>query len=177
MNNMKRIFVFASLLLVMIICLKPAFGQGGEKSGKDDVMSFMDKYKDVKGFSANTFVKGEGLGIVKAQMGRKMGKTFMKGVTIISMVDYSEAAKEVCDSIHADYGKYFSKFLDVEVPDSSKKDISYSRTFLMLEEDKSAITDFITIFEDKEVKVFLYMGGIIKSEDLMNIAEAEEDEE
>jgi hypothetical protein len=177
MNNMKRIFVFASLLLVMIICLKPAFGQGGEKSGKDDVMSFMDKYKDVKGFSANTFVKGEGLGIVKAQMGRKMGKTFMKGVTIISMVDYSEAAKEVCDSIHADYGKYFSKFLDVEVPDSSKKDITYSRTFLMLDEDKSAITDFITIFEDKEVKVFLYMGGIIKSEDLMSIAEAEEDDE
>lgn len=174
---MKRIFVFASLLLVMIIGLKPAFGQGGEKSGKDDVMSFLAKYKDVKGFSANTFVKGEGLGIVKAQMGREMGKTFMKGVTIISMVDYSEAAKEVCDSIHADYGKYFSKFLDVEIPDSSKKDISYSRTFLMLEEDKSAITDFITIFEDKEAKVFLYMGGIIKSEDLMSIAEAEEDEE
>lgn len=47
----------------------------------------------------------------------------------------------------------------------------------MLDEDNSAITDFITIFEDKEVKVFLYMGGIIKSEDLMSIAEAEEDEE
>lgn len=28
----------------------------------------------------------------------------------------------------------------------------------MLDEDKSAITDFITIIEDKEVKVFLYMG-------------------
>jgi hypothetical protein len=177
MDIMKRFFVIASLLLALFFCVQPAFGEGGANGGKDAVMSFMDKYKDVKGFSANTFVKGEGLGIVKAQMGRKMGKTFMKGVTIISMVDYSEAAKEVCDSIHADYGKYFSKFLDVEVPDSSKKDITYSRTFLMLDEDKSAITDFITIFEDKEVKVFLYMGGIIKSEDLMSIAEAEEDEE
>ena len=47
----------------------------------------------------------------------------------------------------------------------------------MLDEDNSAITDFITIFEDKEVKVLLYMGGIIKSEELMSIAEAEEDEE
>lgn len=176
MNNMKRIFVFASLLLAMIICLKPAFGQGGEKSGKDDVMSFLAKYQDVKGFESQTFVKGEGLGIVKAQMGKKMGKTFMRGVTIISMVEYSEVAPQVCDSIHADYGKYFSKFLDVEVPDSSKKDISYSRTFLMLEEDKSAITDFITIIEDKEVKVFLYMGGEIKSDDLIKAAEEEEED-
>lgn len=173
---MKRFSVLATLLLALSFFVSPAFGEEGEKNGKDVVMSFLAKYKDVQGFEAQTFVKGEGLGIVKAQMGKKMGKSLMRGVTVITMVDYSEVDSQVCNFIHEDYDQYFSKFTEVDTSDSTKTSTEtekpYTRTFINLKEEEKAITDFITVVEDQEFKVFLYMGGVIKAEDFKNLSEA-----
>lgn len=169
---MKRFSVFATLLLALSLFVSPAFGEEGEKNGKDVVMSFLAKYKDVQGFEAQTFVKGEGLGIVKAQMGKKMGKSFLRGVNIITMVEYSEVDSQVCNFIHEDYDLYFSKFTEVDTSDSTETEKPYTRTFINLKEEEKAITDFITVIEDKEIKVLLYMGGVIKAEDFKNLSEA-----
>jgi hypothetical protein len=173
MKVMKRFLFVVSLLAALIFCGKPVLGQEGEKSGKDAVMSFLAKYKDVEGFNEQTFVKGEGLGLIKAQMGKKMGKSFMKGVTVLTMVDYTEVKPQVCDSIHADYNLYFSKFTEVEIPDSTMTEEKYARTFFQVKEDEKAVSDFITVIEDKEMKILLYMGGVIKVEDFKVVAEVE----
>lgn len=167
---MRRYIVIFATVLVAAFCVKSVYADNANRSGKEDVMAFVDKYKAVDGFDANTFVKGEGLGFLKSMLNKQFGKSFMKGVDIVTMIDYSKVPASVRDSIRYDYDRIFSKFNEVEIPDSTKKE-AYVRCLFKRQNEGSDITDFITITEDKEAGVFFYMGGLIPEKEFQKIAE------
>ncbi|MBR5610379.1 MAG: hypothetical protein IKW65_02510 [Bacteroidales bacterium] len=175
---MKRIFVIAAFIIAAVFCAKSAFAEGGDDAGKKAVMSFVDKYSNVEGFDANTFVKGEGLGFVKSQLNGQFGRKFMKGVTIITMAEYAKVSPEICDLIHEDYNLFFSEFEEVELPKAKKSEDENGalvRSFLRVNKEESVITDFITIVEENEAKVLFYMGGKISLEDFESLVNKDEE--
>lgn len=164
---MRRYIATLAAVLAVVFCVSALYADSGSRGGKEDVMAFVDKYGETEGFDANTFVKGEGLGLLKSMLNKEFGRSFMRGVDIVTMIDYSKVSPSVSDSIRHDYDRIFSKFNEIEIPDSTKNN-AYVRCFIKRQNEGSDVTDFITITEDKEVKVFFYMGGLISEKDFQN---------
>ena len=57
------------------------------------VNGIIQKYEKTKGVSSITFVKGKGLEMLKMMLNKEFGKEFMKGVTSITIIDYSDASE------------------------------------------------------------------------------------
>lgn len=128
------------------------------------VKELVKKYENVKGVECITLGRGIALGMVKSMLNQQYGKDFMKGVTSITIINYTSASQETCVALRKDidaFGSMLQEFKIGEEKDSTE--YSYARSFASVSED-NAISDFITAMEDAETKMMMYMAGKIKVE-------------
>ncbi len=80
----------------------------------------------------------------------------MKGVTSITIINYSEASQETCLALR--------KELDFANIDKEKEfaDNDYIRSFASVSGDEKTISDFVIAVEEKDSKMIIYMAGKIK---------------
>ena len=121
----------------------------------------MKKYDDNNGVSCVTVAKGSGLEMLKMVFNKEFGKEFMKGVTSITIIDYSDAPEATCMDIRKDLDVFLSLLSEFDVSKEEQfSDNDYIRCFAT-ETDSNTISDFVMALENDKSKVVMYMAGKI----------------
>ena len=126
------------------------------------VYELVKKYEEVKGVDCTLIEKGRGLGMVKMMFNKQFGKDFMKGVTSITIIDYTDASKEVSETLRKELNVFLSVLKEYNL--NKKKEFaehSYIRSFASSTDD-GTISDFVVAIESQGSKMIMYMAGEIK---------------
>ena len=159
-NFLKRI------TLLIAFCIASIFaGYAQEATPVENlVKEIVKKYEDTKGVNSISVAKGSGLEMVKMMFNKKFGKEFMKGVTAITVIDYSDASQEVCQSLRKDVDGFLTLLQEFNVGKEKEfADNDYIRSFASVSDD-GTFSDFVVAVEDKESKTIIHMAGKIKVE-------------
>ncbi len=154
------------LMLFIIVCmLTLTNGYALNSSEVEAKMNLLvQKYENVKGVDCMTVTRGSGLGLIKTMLNQEFGKDFMKGVTSITIINYTDASQEVCQSLRKELDVFLSLLEEFKDKDEKPTDEQeYSRS-LARPIDENTISDFVIAMEDKETKMIIYMAGKIKVE-------------
>ena len=160
MKNFIRINALLAVLFIM--ALVPASAQGSSEVEKI-VKEIVLKYDGTSGIECVTVAKGSGLDMVKAMFKAQFGKSFMKGVTSITIINYSDAPEQTCQSIHKDLDSFISLLEEFNVSEEEAfSGNDFIRCFASPSEEAGTISDFVVALEHAETKMLLYMAGTIK---------------
>ena len=136
----------------------------GTSPVEDMVNGIVKKYEESKGVECISVAKGSGLEMFKIMLKKKFSKGFMKGVTGITIIDYSDAPQEVCQSLRKDVDGFLTLLQEFNVGKEKEfADNDYIRSFASVS-DAGTISDFVIAVENKESKTIIYMAGEIKVE-------------
>lgn len=119
------------------------------------------KYDGSDGVECIVATKGNGLGLYKMMLNKEFGKDFMKGVTSITIIDYSSASADVCIALRKDLDVFVSILEEFDLSDD--KDYAgneYIRCFASIM-DSDTISDFVFAMEEGSSKMLMYMAGRI----------------
>lgn len=152
------------ILILVVLCMTTIEVGHAQESSKVEakVNELVKKYENVKGVDCMTVGKGIGLSMIKMMFNKQFGKQFMKGVTGITIVDYSDASQQTCMALRKELDVFLpllQEFKLGEQKESSEND--YMRSFATTL-DNNTISDFIVALETKDSKIIMYMSGKIK---------------
>lgn len=153
-------------LFVLSLCILAALTGYAQNSSdvETKVKEIVSKYENVEGVNCMTVAKGTGLGLVKAMFKDEFGRDFMKGVTSITIIEYANAAQDVCLQLHKELDGLAQILEEIDVNREDGADDSiYARSFALTLDD-NAMSDFVIAMENKESKMIMYMAGKIKAE-------------
>ena len=157
---MKKLVLFVAFF---ILTMAVSYAQNNSEV-ENKMNEIVKKYEFVEGVDCMTVAKGSGLGLLKSMFNKEFGKDFMKGVTSITIINYTDASQEVCQALRKELDVFLS--LLEEFKDKNKKSTDeqeYIRSFA-LPIDEKTISDFVIAIEDKESNMILYMAGKIRIE-------------
>lgn len=153
--------ILLALFAIISITSNAATTEQVDKAVKDIIAT----YKDAKGVDVVSVTKGNGLELIKMMLKKQFGKEFMRGVTCITVIGYSDADESVCTSLRKDLDKFTSILEEFDL--SGNKDFSkndYVRCFAHRTED-GMLSDFVIAMEKDSMKMVVYMAGEIKVEE------------
>lgn len=160
-NSIRRYSLLAVLFIMTIVS---GYAQESSKVEKI-VKEIVQKYEGTDGVESISVAKGSGLDIVKAMFRAQFGKSFMKGVTSITMINYADATEQTCQSIHKDLDSFISLLEEFNVSEEEAfSGNDFIRCFASPLEDTGMLSDFVIALEDGETKLLMYMAGTIKVE-------------
>lgn len=153
--------------IFLAVCTIIGITAYAEESAKIEkaVLDMVSRYEGVEGVEAQSFVKGEGLELVKMMLNKEFGRKFMKGVTSIVIMEYKDASQQVCQEIRNELNSFTSILTEIDFKgdeEVSKND--FVRCFVS-EGESGSVGDFLIAMEDNETKMLMYMGGEIFIED------------
>ena len=130
-------------------------------SADNTIKQLIDRYENTEGVDCIVATKGNGLDLIKMMFNKQFGKSFMKGVTSITVIDYSEASEETCTALHDDLEIFRTILQEYDFSDSEEfKENQYMRCFASAS-DSETLSDFLVIIEEGSSKTLLYMAGKI----------------
>ena len=162
---MKKLFKV--IILTMLMLASTAVNGYSQESSKVQtaVSELVRKYDGKPGVTCMTAEKGSGLGMLKMILKDEFGKSFLKGVTRITLIIYAEASQEICDSIHKDMDIFLSMLEEFPLGNEEEfADNQYIRCFAA-ENGAGRLSDFVSAIEDKDMRCLVYMSGDIDIED------------
>ncbi len=154
------------LMLFIIVCMLTLTNGYAQKSSEVEAKMnlLVKKYENVKGVDCMSVTRGSGLGLIKTMFNQEFGKDFMKGVTSITIINYTDASQEVCHALRKELDVFLSLLEEFKDKDEKPTDEQeYTRSFAR-PIDENTISDFVIAMEDKETKMIIYMAGKIKVE-------------
>lgn len=156
---MKKLVLFVALCVATI-----AVGYSQVPSKIDvKVQEIVKIYNNVKGVECMTVTKGSGLEMVKLMLNKQFGKDFMKGVTSVTVINYSSAPQDTCLALRREVESFGSLLQEFKFGDEkSLVELDYVRCYAAAGED--CVSDFLAAFEGSGMKVVFYMSGKIKVE-------------
>ena len=161
---MKTVLKFRVVLaaLLMTMFLNSYAQQSADV--KATMERIVKKHDGSKGVSCMTVAKGSGLELLKVMLNREFGKEFMKGVTSVTLLDYSKASQEICMALHNDINSFTSLLQEFDLSKEEQfSGYDHIRCFASESED-GTLSDFIIALEDAKTKMLVYMVGKIKVE-------------
>lgn len=161
---MKELLKKIALLVVLTLTAVATVNAEEISQVEKKMNQLVKKYENIKGVDCTVIEKGIGLNMVKLMFNKQFGKEFMKGVTGIIIIDYSDATPQTCQALRKELDAFISLLeefkLDNEKEFAGSKYIrSFARPL-----DKKTISDFIIAMEDNDSKIIMYMAGKIKVE-------------
>ena len=149
------------MLVALLFSMVPNIKAQEVSEADKAVSQLVDKYESVPGVECITAAKGNGLDLIKMMFNKQFGKSFMKGVTKIIIIEYSDASDEVCQSVHKDLDHFLSFLEEFNFGDEKKfSENKYMRCFAS-GVDSSSLSDFVIALENDESKMVMYMAGKI----------------
>ena len=116
------------IVLCITILMKGYTQNGSEVEAKMNLL--VKKYENVKGVDCMSVAKGSGLGLIKTMLNQEFGKDFMKGVTSITIINYTDASPEVCLALHKELDAFLSLLEEFKDKDEKPTDEQeYIRSF------------------------------------------------
>ena len=156
-NIIRRTLVLAALFMTTFV---NSYAQ--QSADIEAAMNkIVTKYEDTKDVSCITISKGIVLNGIKKAFAKEFGKDFMKGVTSITIIDYSSASEDVCIALRKDLDIFVSILEEFDLSD--EKDYAgneYIRCFASTM-DSDTISDFVFAMEEGSSKMLMYMAGRI----------------
>ena len=157
-NLVKKLLL---LVAVSLVSVTAALAQEAPKAVAR-IAEIVAKYEKTEGVSTMVAAKGSGIALMKMMLKDQFGKMFMKGVTNISMINYSEASAEVCESLHADSETLGTLLDEVDLSDSDgTQEFDYARNYISVASE-TTLSDFVIAIEMGESKMMIYMAGSIQ---------------
>ena len=157
---MKKVIL---LLALCVMSMVTAYAQEPSQV-ETKIKEIVKHYDPVKGVDCLTVAKGSGLGLIKVMLNQQFGKDFMKGVTSITVINYSEASQETCLALRNEIEQLATLLQDFKMGDEKEfAEYSYVKSLATIV-GENAISDFIVAMESKDVKTIMYMSGKIKVE-------------
>ena len=147
-------------LLTIMMTAATTFAQSPSQAEKA-ARELVRKYDGSDGVECIVATKGNGLGLYKMMLNKEFGKDFMKGVTSITIIDYSSASEDVCIALRKDLDLFVSILEEFDLSDD--KDYAgneYIRCFASIM-DSDTISDFVFAMEEGSSKMLMYMAGRI----------------
>ena len=160
-NMMKRIALLIALVLMTFV--------GGYAQEPSQVEKTVDaivkKYDDVDKVECITVTKGNGLEMFKMLFNKQFGKDFMRGVTSITVINYSDASEETCLALRKELDAFVTLLEEFNLSGEKKfADNDYVRSFASASSDAGTLSDFVIAIEKEDSKMVMYMAGDIKVE-------------
>ena len=156
---MKNLIIRILLLVISIFVAQNTFARETSKVEKA-VDEMVSKYEGASGVTCLTVVKGRGLEIMKAMLNKEFGKSFMKGVTRITLIEYTDASQENCNSLHKDLEVFQTLMDDFDFNNEEEfAENEYIRCFAC--ENGDRLSDFVVALENESSKTVMYMAGEI----------------
>ena len=161
---MKGYIKFKLCLIALFIIAVPASYAQNSAAVEKAVKEIVKKYDGVDKVDCVTVAKGSGLELVKMMFKKEFGKEFMKGVTSITIINYSDASEKTCASLRKELDVFLPLLEEFDLSEEkSFSDTGYVRSFASESKtDKGAITDFVAAIEKEDSKMVMYMAGTIK---------------
>ena len=160
-NMMKRIALLVALVLMTFV--------GGYAQEPSQVEKTVDaivkKYDDVDKVECFTVTKGNGLEMFKMLFNKQFGKDFMRGVTSITVINYSDASEETCLALRKELDAFVTLLEEFNLSGEKKfADNDYVRSFASASSDAGSLSDFVVAIEKEDSKMVMYMAGVMKIE-------------
>ena len=147
------------LAAFLMAAIQIGFAQVSSKVEKT-VNEMVKKYENVKGVECITLVKGSGLELMKTVFNKEFGRSFMKGVTSITIIEYGDAPEQTCQQLRKELDVFTSLLQDFNLGKEKEfSDNDYVRAFANEKDGK--LSDFIIAIEDGSSKTIMYMAGEI----------------
>ena len=160
-NMMKRIALLIALVLMTFVggyALEPS-------QVEKTVDAIVKKYDDVDKVECITVTKGNGLEMLKILFNKQFGKDFMRGVTSITVINYSDASEETCLALRKELDAFVTLLEEFNLSGEKKfADNDYVRSFASASSDAGTLSDFVVAIEKEDSKIVMYMAGEIKVE-------------
>lgn len=163
-NYLKRVVTFVAFAMLAFVSAYAAEPTAVEIKVKEIVK----KYDSEKGVSCWNFVKGRGLELIKMALNKEVGKEFMKGVTRITIIDYSDASEQTCQALRKEFEVFKTMLEEFKSKDDEKQSAEKDNSiaYAAISDDQS-ISDFIFSSESADSKMIMYMAGKIEVTDLI----------
>lgn len=157
---MRRYIIRITLLSALFLATVQ-FGFAQQSSKVDSAVNqIVKKYENTKGINCISVVKGGGLEFFKMALKKEFGKSFMKGVTSITIIDYSDASEDTCQSLRKELDVFESLLNDYNLSEEKEfSDNEYIRCFAC--ENGDRLSDFVVALENESSKTVMYMAGEI----------------
>lgn len=157
-SMMKRLALFVSLVMMTIV------GYAQEPSQVEKAVdAIVKKYDDIDKVECFMVTKGNGLEMFKILFNKQFGKDFMRGVTSITVINYSDASLETCLALHKDLDAFISLLEEFNLSEEKAfSDNDYVRCFASASSDTGTLSDFVIAIEKEDSKMIMYMAGDIK---------------
>lgn len=153
-------------ILVAVIMTVAVFTANAQSSAEVEkvIKEIAGKYDGKDNVTCLTVAKGSGLEFVKMMFNKEFGRSFMKGVKSITIIEYSDAPQNTCQALHRDMDVFKSMLQEFDISaEKGFSDNDFIRCFASVSESGS-ISDFVVAMEEKDTKMLLYMSGTIKVE-------------
>lgn len=155
MKSLKRV-----LSLFVVLALSMGIGVYAQNpSAVSIAMSELEKkYEDTEGVDCVTLTKGNGLDMMKMMLNKELGRSFMKGVTSITLIDYSEASAQVRKSLGEELETITSMLEEFDTGENKGAARGFAST---ADIDAGKLSDFLIVIENDDSKTVMYMAGEI----------------
>ena len=124
---------------------------------EDSVKKMAKEFENTAGVESVVLDGGLGLALVKSMFKAKFGKEFMKDVTSMILIDYSKATNDVANALRKRLDSFSAVLQELELGKGELAEGQYAKCYAKIEAPK--ISDMMIIIEDKESRLYLYMGG------------------
>ena len=152
---MKKILLFCLSLCLTIVCSAQQPSEVEKIVGE-----VVKKYDGKPGITCFTVAKGSGLELVKMALNKELGKSFMKGVKSITIIDYTDASKETCEALRKDLDTFLVLLNEFNLNNEKQfADNDYIRCFAT--EESGVLSDFVIALENDKSKTVMHMAGKI----------------
>ena len=157
MNNFITRIVLAVVLFTTAVT--SVYSQETTKV-EDAVNKLVNKYDGKDEVNCVTVAKGSGLELVKMALNKELGKSFMKGVKSITIIDYTDASKETCEALRKDLDTFLVLLNEFNLNNEKQfADNDYIRCFAT--EESGVLSDFVIALENDKSKTVMHMAGKI----------------
>lgn len=156
LSGLRKALVLIAAILISLNCLADK-----KPEANDQILNLVKKYENTKGVECMSIVKGEGLELIKMMLKKEFGRKFMKGVTSIIIIEYSDASEDISKAIRGELDVFMTSLKEIDVTkEMDLEGCDYVRCFAK-EMDSSHISDFVLVMEGEGSKMLMYMGGEI----------------
>ena len=162
---MKNLGIKSILIAAIIIFSSIAsYAQQSDEIEKA-IKGIMEKYDGTTGVESTIIKEGSGLGLVKMMLKKEFGKEFIKGVTGITIIDYSNASNETCTSLRKDLDNFITLLEEFKISDKKEfSDNDFIRCFAA-SSSPGVLSHFIIALEKENSRTIMHMSGNIVAEE------------
>ena len=155
-TSRHNILIIALLFATSVL----TFAQGSSKI-QDTINDIVNKYDEKNNVECITVTKGNGLELMKMMLNQEFGKSFMKGVTSVTIINYSDAPDDTCNALRKELDVFISLLEEFDLTkEESFADNDYVRCFAS-SSDSGTLSDFVVAIEKGDSKMLMYMAGKI----------------